>query len=320
MDERFLEEMRRDPRPEFASGLRSKLHAQGSPQSGWRRGPVRVLAMAAGVVIVAALFTLPSVRASATAMLDLFRVRKFAVVQFDESRMEKLRQLKDDRTFLVFDQKDVMRDPGPPRYMASLEAAETEAGLHAMRVTYLPPNVAADSIYVQGGAEARFSVSESKLREVLDLLDLHDVTVPPGLEGQWVHVRKPPVLIQTYKSQRNEAGLLQAVSPEVELPTGLDLPRLAEVGLRILGLDAGEARRIAQATDWRSTLLVPVPVNASTFRQVTIHGQQGMLITAEGRNGQRSRSVVMWTENGRVLALMTTLESGMAVQMAESVQ
>ncbi len=319
MDERFLENLRREPRPEFAATLRDKLRSQESRSVAWRHGRTRALAFAAAAVIAVSLFALPSVRASATAMLDMFRVRKFAVVQFDESRLEKLRSLKDERAFLIFDRKEVHREPGPARYMASLEAAEAEAGLKAARLTYIPTGLIPDSIYVEGAGEARFAVSETKLREALDLLDLRDVSVPPGLEGQWVDVRKPPVVIQTFKSARgNEVGLMQAMSPEVALPPGLDLARLAEVGLRILGLDQGEARRIAQATDWRSTLLVPVPMNASTFRQVTIHGQPGLLVTME--NGKRNGSVVLWTENDRVFALRTTLGSTVAVQMAESVQ
>jgi hypothetical protein len=80
---------------------------------------------------------------------------------------------------------------------------------------------------------------------------------------------------------------MQSNSPEIAIPPGVDIVELAEVGLRVLGLDAGEARHIATSTDWRSTLLVPVPLNASTFRQVTVRGNQGLLITMSGQECQR---------------------------------
>jgi hypothetical protein len=147
--------------------------------------------------------------------------------------------------------------------------------------------------------------------------------VPSGLDGQWVDVHKPAMVMQRFKGGRWNAQLIQAMSPEVQVPPGFDVERLAEVGLRILGLDAGEARRVATTTDWRSTLLVPVPTNASTFRQVTVHGQQGLLITTTAHgDGEKRRegTVVMWTENGRVYALAGNFGGPDVMQMAESVQ
>ena len=104
----------------------------------------------------------------------------------------------------------------------------------------------------------------------------------------------------------------------------MTVEQLAEIGLRVLGLDEGEARRIARSTDWRSTLLVPVPMNASTFRQATVHGQQGLLITttgersADGRRG-RDGALLMWTEGDRVFCIQGNLSNPDIMQMAESV-
>jgi hypothetical protein len=85
-----------------------------------------------------------------------------------------------------------------------------------------------------------------------------------------------------------------------------------------------ECERIARATDWRSTLLVPVPVNASTFRQVTVHGQPGLLIITPGERGadgkrHRDGRLLLWTVGDRVFGLRGNLRSDDIVQMAESV-
>jgi hypothetical protein len=104
----------------------------------------------------------------------------------------------------------------------------------------------------------------------------------------------------------------------------VDLAQMGEIGLRILGLDAGEARRLAQAIDWRTTLLVPVPANASSFREVTVRGQNGLLISrAEvNREGKRRRegSLLLWTDADRLFALESNLPSDELVQVAESVR
>jgi hypothetical protein len=327
MDDSYLHQIRRDPPPEFQRALRERLRQQTEPRR--RLAPVLVPAFAttAAVVLAVALFTIPSVRASAQALLDIFRVRTFAAVEYDESRLEKLKSLKQDNALLVFDRHEVVRDPGPGRRYATVTEAGAAAGLEVRTPGYLPNGLALDSVMVEGAGEGRLAVSEHKLRTLLDQLELRDVQVPAGIEGQWVEVRKPAAVIQAFSagSGRARAGLVQATSPEVSLPLGIDLEQLAEVGLRVLGLDPGEARRIARATDWRSTLMVPVPMNASTFRQVTIHGNRGLLVTlasAPSADGDRRRegTVVLWTEGERVFGLRTNLGPEDAVQIADSVR
>lgn len=343
MDDRFLNELRREPRPEFERDLRRRLEAAEARSLGRPRwGPAWwSAAVAAGLAI--ALFTVPSMRASAEAFLDLFRVRTFTAVSFDPARFERLKDLRQADGPLVFDRQERANDPGPPRYEPSLAAAAAAAGLTVRRPTFLPEGLAADSVFVIGDGRMRLGVSEAKLRAVLDALDLRDVAVPAGLDGRWIEVHKPPMVIQQFRGAGAgaTARLVQAQSPEVAVPAGVDVERLAEIGLRVLGLDAGEASRVARATDWRSTLLVPVPTNASTFRQVTVHGQQALLITTTGgasggaapgnspnRAGPRGEhrwrpgSILLWTEAGHVYALMSMggLPSADVLQMAESVR
>jgi hypothetical protein len=160
---------------------------------------------------------------------------------------------------------------------------------------------------------------------LLDVLDLRDVSVPAGIDGKVVEVRKAPIVIQQFHGAgTTRADLLQSNSPEIGVPSGLDVVRLAEIGLRILGLDAGEARRIATTTDWRTTLLVPVPLNATTFREVTVRGNQGLMITMSGKDSAgdqvRQGTLVLWSEGDRVFAARGTISYKDLLQMAESVQ
>jgi hypothetical protein len=320
MDDRMLHEYRREPDPEFSRNLRERLRRHESSRAFSARGAVRLLAGACAALIVVALFAVPSVRVSAQAFLDLFRVRRFAAVEFSQSRMETLKSIEKDRGFLVFDREETVLDPGPPRPVPSREAASAQVGFTVSAPSYMPEDLAADSVFVAGEGAMRLSVSEAKLRSLLDRLDLKEVPVPSGLDGQWIEVRKPPVVFQRFTSKNRRIVLVQARSPEVSVPAGWNVEQLAEIGLRVLGLDAGEARRIARATDLRTTLLVPVPTNASVFRQVTVHGQQGLLITTTTASGDgRLRRVLMWSEGDRVFCLQGDLSDSSIMQMAESI-
>ena len=129
---------------------------------------------------------------------------------------------------------------------------------------------------------------------------------------------------QRFANERRWVALIQARSPEVALPPGAELEKLGEVGLRVLGLDAGEARSIARSFDWHSTLLIPVPMNAASFRKVTVRGRPGVLVTttkpADGSERRRADTVLLWSEDDRVLGLVGNLSDPDMMQMAESVQ
>jgi hypothetical protein len=319
----MLHEYRREPDPRFASDLRDRLRRIERRPLLSRR-TTRIVAAVAAAAAITVVFTVPSVRVSAQAVLDVFRVKRFAAVQFKESRRDLLASIDKERGFLIFDRQEKILDPGPATYVASREAAAERVGFDVSAPRYLPSGLTADSLFVQGEAAARMGVSEAKLRTLLERLDLRDVSVPAGLDGQWVELRKPPVVMQRFRSERRRAMLLQARSPEVTLPAGWDLTRLGEIGLRILGLDARDAKRIAKATDWRSTLLVPVPMNATSFRQVNVRGQSGLLIMTTGEPApdgkrQRERTILMWSTGDRIFFLQGDLDGKELVRMAESV-
>lgn len=324
MDERKLHEYRREPDPRFASDLRERLRRHERPRALPSPRAIRIAAVVAVAAAITVVFAVPSVRVSAQAMLDVFRVKRFAAIEFKESRRDLLASIDKERGFLIFDRQEKVLDPGPPTYVATREAAAEKVGFKVSTPGFLPPGMAAESLFVQGEGEARMSVSEEKLRSLLERLDLKDVKVPSGLDGQWVELRKPPVVMQRFRSPRRRASLLQARSPEVTLPAGWNLEQLGEIGLRILGLGVGDAKRIAKATDWRSTLLVPLPMNASAFRQVTVNGQSGLLIMTTGDKAAdgkpaRARTILMWSTGDRIFFLQGDLESRELIRMAESV-
>jgi hypothetical protein len=69
-----------------------------------------------------------------------------------------------------------------------------------------------------------------------------------------------------------------------------------------------------------------VPLNVTTFRTVTVHGNSGLLITTTGEGEraqdatpQRRGVMVMWTEGDRVFCLRGDLSAQDLLQMAESV-
>ncbi len=356
MDDRFLYQARKDPDPAFEAELKARLVRQpgagavGESHAGlaWMIATLGQLARrpafaAAGALggLVVALVLFPSVRASAQAFLDLFRVRNFVALPVDPSRFENLENLKLDPKSLL-GEPEILRNP-TVQVVGSPAEATALAGYPVRTPAFVPAGFEADTIVVCDEGEARFRIDASRLNAALSALEIRDVALPANLDGAPVRVRTRHSVTIRYRRDRGADDarhilFAQSPSPEIELPPGVDIVRLGEIGLRIAGLDPDEARRFAQTIDWHSTLLVPVPARASEFREVDVRGEKGLLIEVSerasgpvgrsdtgGRSGTRRRlahggSILLWSDADRVYALQGEGRDLDLVQMANTVQ
>src|SRR5262245_32136503 len=104
MDDKFLQQLRDEPRPEFAAGLKARLARQEVQVRRVTWPAVRWTAAAAAaavVIVIGLLVAFPSVRVSAQAFLDSFRVRNFTAVSVDKSRLQALDSQELDLKHLI---------------------------------------------------------------------------------------------------------------------------------------------------------------------------------------------------------------------------
>jgi len=323
MDDNFLHGLRRDPSPEFARRLKTRLDELDAHARTRRFSPraARWTALAASLALVAFAFTLPIVRAGAQAFLDLFRVTNFAGVAFDPQRLSEIGAAGLDLPKMVGEQIEVLTGPQAPVSYATPQEAGAAAGIRVYAPAWLPDGMRLADTEVVGETALRFTLSTANLQTVLDALGIDDVTVPVGIDGEQASLRVPPVVKMTYESGPLGATLLQARSPDVSFPAGLDLSVLAEIGLRILGLSRNEAYRFAQSVDWRTTLLVPVPTTAASFRQLDVQGEPALVVESSGRvNGRAGENVVLWSHQNVVYALRGSVRVQELLEMAQTLQ
>lgn len=320
MSDVWLHALRGEPSTEFKEHLRRRLRddeSQAPTPVGNRRS------IAVGVValtILSALLTVPAVRASASQFLSLFRVTNFAAVQVQPHRLDQLEAEQLEIGKLVGEHVQVLTDPGPPVVLGSLEEAAHVAGMSLAMPQWLPHESSIIETAVMGERVVQVTANAPRLQQVMDALGISDLSVPPALDGQIVSLRIPPVVMVRYEhANGRRSRLFQARAPQVTLPTSVDLTALGEIGLRILGLTATDARQFSQAIDWHSTLLVPIPPNVSSFRQVSINGRQGVVLQHQPAN-QSPTTVVLWSTAERVFALVSIAGVEQVLAMAESVR
>lgn len=338
MDDDFLGRYYAAPRPDFSGKLYERIddsmntsvtrpppapanRARARTLRRW--SPALALAMLAlaGVLFV----SFPPTRALAQDFLNLFRVKKFAAVTVDPARIQQLQNGSIDWEAMLSDNMKVSKEPGKPQLVASPAEASQRAGFAVKVPRTLPQGDFKLQSYVQGEGSVTFTADVAKAQSVLDMLGITDVQIPAGLNGAQVTVNKPPVVMLKYTSARQQLTLLQSASPEVELPPGVNLQQLGEIGLRVIGLSKDEAHAFAQNVDWTSTFLIPVPADATQVRQVDVNGASGLLLVSKsptGPNGPNARgdSVLLWARDGMVYGLQGYSDGMDMLEVASSVQ
>ncbi len=339
MDDEFMLSAWRRPRAEFARKLRQnleRLEESEDPVMHQPRPMMRYLAYAATLLLVVGAFTLPSVRAGAQAFLDLFRVVHFAPISVRADQMKKFSSGANmDLPKLLGDQVEVLKEPGPPRQVATIQEATAATGARIRQAAWLPAGFEQSRIDVMDEHAVRVTLNSATLNQLVEAFGIDDLRVPDSINGQSATLRVYPIVHIGYtRSGDNprQISLMQGRSPAATMPAGLDLATVAEIGLRVLGMENGEARRFAHSVDWRSTLVVPIPVEAATFRQIDVRGNQGLLIEPtdrnrerRGPNGERQPSgppvrQILWSAEGSVFALSGNVPPEELFEIAQNVQ
>ena len=341
MDDSFLNDFQRAPSPEFAERLRGRLKVQPEagirdPGSGIRVG-IRTLMTSplvlslAGVAVVTALFTVPAVRGSAQAFLHLFRVVSFVAVPVEPGRLDTVGEVLESRDLdlpkLIGQQVTVLADPGAPVMVTSTAAASAASGM-PVAVPPTPDYLTLSSIKVSGMRAARITMDTTRFEQVLNALGITDIAVAPELNGRAVTIQVPPMVEIEYErgSDPTEASyrrveFVQVRQPVIEMPEGFDLATFGEIGLRILGIDAAEAKRIAQQIDWSTTLVVPFPSGVAYFRQITVHGGAGLALeTARPDTNVPATRMIVWSTEGKVFAMRGNIDINSLMDLVNAVQ
>jgi hypothetical protein len=321
MDDQFLRDLKKQPSPEFAARLRATLRTV-PPRAVARVAPAprvrKWFAAAASIAVVGFAFTLPPVQAAAEAFLDLFRVKNFTGVQFDPGRLQTLEASGFDPGQMFGSVEPLTPQPQPVSY-ATVADASAAAGIRVRVPAWVPQGYTSSGFMGTSEMAARVTLKTAGLQALLDALGLADVELPEGLDGQAATVRIPPVVTQTFAYGDMSLVVIQARSPDVSFPAGIDLSKLAYAGLRVLGMSRDEAYRMSVTIDWRSTLIVPVPSQAAAYRPINVSGNEGLLITGVAQEGHIG-GVLMWSAGEQTYAVAGPVGDEELLEIAQTLQ
>jgi hypothetical protein len=186
------------------------------------------------------------------------------------------------------------------------------------------------------------TLNRDRLQTVFSQAGHPEISVPPALNGaplkveipraveiQYGHCPTPASASQTLAN--NISGpppssteysdclrLREGPNPIVNVPEGVDIQKLAEIGLETAGMNAGQAREFLHNVDWQSTLVMAVPRFLRSYEAVKVAGAKGTLLSMAGRRGPGY--ALIWAKNGTGYMLTGFGDASHAVDVADSVK
>lgn len=274
------------------------------------------------VALVAFAFTLEPVRVAAGDFLSIFRVRQFAVVPVGPEhaeRMEELGALLEQNFFLS--EPIILAEP-EPRTVSTSEEASQAVGFTVRTPGYVPQDfVPVPGIEVTGQAVGQFEVDLELARSLFEMMELDPALLPDSLGENPLKVTVPPTAIQVWKHEGHTSlTFIQGPGPMVEFPSDVDPEALGTAALQLLGVNEREARRMSEAIDWTSTLVLPIPTDVASFREVSIDGVTGLSISERYNPERGVHSALMWQNRGIVYFLEGNVSTETMMDVAYSIQ
>jgi hypothetical protein len=271
-------------------------------------------------LLVVSAVTVAPMRAAASQFLSIFRVRKFAVIQVNPSQIDSLQGFGQSLFSKPEGAKPTVSD------VTSAAEASKLTGFAVLTPKTLPKDVQGSlKMNVMGAHTMQSDVNLAAARTLLQSSNLPTDALPQGKDSVRVTAKLSPMFTATYGSDRNAIHVIQGRSPEVDVPDGLDIPRLGELGFRLLGMSADEAARLSKSIDWANTLVVPVPANTAQVREVQIHGVKGYVMEASSSRAtdgtvRPAEASVMWQVGDVLYGVSGTGSASRLLEVAESLQ
>ncbi|MBZ5660831.1 MAG: hypothetical protein LAO08_10530 [Acidobacteriia bacterium] len=299
------------------------------------------LVILAAVFVIAGSMSIPEVRNLALKSLQSLRMQKVQAVnanfsQFaDANANPTLHQMV---TQMISDKVQVEENE-EDQPAADVASARQLAGFDVM---LLGARKDAPKITVGGAHKIAVGVDRARLQAIATEAGHPELALPQSLDGATVGVQVPRSVQVQYGTcpgptdasrviADNITGpsptttefsdcvrLREGPDPDVNLPSGLDISGLAEIGLETAGMTPQQASDFLHTVNWKATLTLAVPRALRSYEVVKVNGTDATLLSMAGRRGPGY--ALIWTKNGIDYSLTGFGDSSQAVTLADSLK
>ena len=292
-------------------------------------------------VLVAGSLSIPAIRNAGLKSLQSLRMQKVQAVNADFSPYvdananptlhQMVTQMISDKVKVEVNEEDhPATDAASARQLAGFD------------VRLLSVRKDAPTMVVGGAHKIEVAVDRARLQAIATEAGHSELVLPQSIDGATVAVQVPRSVQLQYGTCPGPANASQVVAdnitgptptttqfsdcvrlregpaPIVNVPGGLDVGGLAQIGLETAGMTPNQASDFLHTIDWKATLTLSVPRSLRAYQVVKVNGTDGTLLSMAGRRGPGY--ALIWTKNGIVYSLTGFGDSSQAVGLADSLK
>ena len=287
----------------------------------FRRWRLALGGLAAGLAFTLLLAT-PEGQAAASGFLAQFRTQRFAVVTFDPSSADRsgLQRLERLGTLQRLPAQTAATRAG--QEVPSVEEATRRVGFAIAQPdpATLPVGVSrTPKITAAPAGQIRFTFDRDKAAAYFRDLGRTDQRLPDKLHGTTLVVSTPPMAMLQYSAADGKPAVMVGQTSDVQVAVegAASLEEVREYLLSVPGIPPDLARQLRAMQNWESTLPIPVPVDKIAWRETTIHGGQGLVLSDNTGLG----SAALWRlGNGRIYGVAGPLKGDELQRVVDSIR
>ena len=311
-----------EPRVDVDAALaRITREPKAQPALGLRFPIIRPAARPA-LALVAAVAALAVVLVAFTFGGFFFKPTTVKPVPVTVADIQALSQLADYGTFSWTKQPDLHI------VTSATDASAAAAGLQPPSVSSLPKGVSTNLTYVaMPQAVAVFTFSADKAAAAAASHGKTLPKMPAGMDGATLTITAGPAvgliygnLSQPTGSNANDINLPQLVVAKSAAPTAtstqVTVKQLEDYMLAQPGISQELKNAINAIGDPSTTLLIPVPIEYASSKQVTVQGVEGVALGDNTGVG----SGVVWVKDGYVYVVVGSIKQSDAIDIANNLK
>lgn len=280
-----------------------------------RRHRLALMGVAA-VITLAVGLSFGSVRAAAARLLGVFRVTRFqtiAVTPGDLARVERMLR-EGIGSVRLGDYGEIEMATEGTDGLVSLDQAKAAVDFGLRLPSRLPAGMEFQGLWATPSVRLSLTLAVDRANAFLTSLGGTKM-LPQELDGEEFTLRIPAAIDAQYGGD-GSLHVLQARSPELDVPGDAGAEAVRDALLAMPFLPDNVKRQVAAVEDWQHTFLVP-DVRGST-QETTVNGAPGVYITVPTEyqdEGRETPNALVWEKSGVVYAIVGEfdLEEGLAV-------
>ena len=270
-----------------------------------KKSSKRWITAAAAAAVVCVSLTVPEVRAGASNLLSIFRVKDVQFVQLTDSDLREIEgwisNVEEGEKSIKGIGKIGIKDNGSKKdahFQSDQQAREAGYAVPKVPNGYRVTNVDVNPSFIM-----QFELDTEKANKLLKQLQ-SNTQFESALNGKQFSITVPESVRTQIEAEGNVFFYNVIDAPKISVPEGVDVTKLQKTVLELPIIPTNVKTQLAGIQDWTHTLPIPYVAKGAKVSETKVQGVKAVLYNTDYEN------VLIWEKDGKMHMIEQYKEQG----------